>query len=343
MNQCARFTLVMAAIFTFACSAGAPVGSSVRPSAGAGNTPSNGGTGNAPGGGTGNAAGLPDINIPISGAGGGDNGGSGGQSGKSCDGKLIGYIRDFLAEKNQDFEPWTVAGPAGPTGNGFPNRYMPLKVDPAATIGLPNTTCPNGRPCLELGIIQPTLDPVTLKPTYAKGDGSTSLTTTGQKNFDTWFRDDPAVNMGMPLPLQFTKDPTDPTGQTYVFDSTTSPLGGFFPIDNMMLSPTLPAEGFPHNFSFTFELHTKFTYNAGQKFNFKGDDDVWVFINNKLVVDLGGIHDIGTQNVDLDTLGLTAGASYPLDFFYAERHCCASNFVLSTSIAFTDCDIIVVK
>lgn len=91
------------------------------------------------------------------------------------------------------------------------------------------------------------------------------------------------------------------------------------------------------------ELHTKFTYDKGAKFNFKGHDDVWVFIDNELVVDLGGIHDIGAKNVDLDTLSLIEGMSYTLDFFYAERHCCASNFVLSTSIAFTDCDIIVVK
>jgi len=68
-----------------------------------------------------------------------------------------------------------------------------------------------------------------------------------------------------------------------------------------------------------------------------------VFIDNKLVVDLGGIHDIGTQNVALDTLNLTDGTTYPLDFFFAERHYGASNFVLSTSIAFTTCDIIVVK
>jgi len=188
--------------------------------------------------------------------------------------------------------------------------------------------------------VQPTLG-ADLKPVYAKGDGMTSLTTTGEANFKSWFRDDDAINKGMPLPLQFTADPADPTGKTYVFDSTLLPGGGFFPIDMKMLSPTLPAEGFGHNFSFTFELHTMFTYNKGAVFNFQGDDDVWVFIDNKQVVDLGGIHDIGTKDVNLDTLGLTEGSSYPLDFFYAERHCCAANFVLSTSIAFTQCGVVV--
>jgi fibro-slime domain-containing protein len=343
MNQSAAYALVTSLALTVACgTSNGAGGSSVRAGAGAGaGAASSGGGATGAGDSTGMGANAGSVMINVDA--GPPAGGAGGTDGMNCDGQLKGYIRDFLAEFNQDFEPWTVTGPAGPMAMGFPNRYMPLKVDPAATINMTPTTCPTGRPCLELGIVKPMLD-MNSKPVYAKkADGSDSLTTTGQANFDTWFHDVPGKNLGMELPLQFVLDPTDPTGNTYNFDSRTLMGGGFFPIDGKLLGPTAtpPNEGFDHNYSFTFELHTKFTYNKGAVFNFQGDDDVWVFINNTQVVDLGGIHDIGTSNVNLDTLGLTEGSTYPLDFFYAERHCCAANFVLSTSIAFTQCGVVV--
>ena len=69
---------------------------------------------------------------------------------------------------------------------------------------------------------------------------------------------------------------------------------------------------------------------------FSGDDDVFTFINGQLVVDLGGIHASQTQSVNLDTLGLTPGQEYQLDFFFAERHVTQSHFRIDTTIEFTD-------
>jgi hypothetical protein len=61
---------------------------------------------------------------------------------------------------------------------------------------------------------------------------------------------------------------------------------------------------------------------------------VWVFINNKLVVDLGGVHGEQTKSINLDTLNLTEGQTYDFDIFFAERHKTASNFKIQTTMAF---------
>ena len=51
-------------------------------------------------------------------------------------------------------------------------------------------------------------------------------------------------------------------------------------------------------------------YRGGEVFNFRGDDDVWVFINKALVVDLGGVHGAMEGRISLDTLNLTTGKNY---------------------------------
>ena len=87
-----------------------------------------------------------------------------------------------------------------------------------------------------------------------------------------------------------------------------------------------------HNFGFAMKIQAEFVYVKGQYFEFNGDDDVWVFINNKLVVDIGGQHRKVKKSVNLDDLGLTPGETYPFHIFYAERKRNQSNFMMRTSI-----------
>jgi len=44
------------------------------------------------------------------------------------------------------------------------------------------------------------------------------------------------------------------------------------------------------------------------------------------------VHSAETASVDLTTLGLSEGATYPLDVFFAERHTSASDFAMQTSL-----------
>jgi fibro-slime domain-containing protein len=145
---------------------------------------------------------------------------------------------------------------------------------------------------------------------------------TTEANFNQWYNDVPGVNLAAPLSVTLDNAIT-PNPKVYSFADPE-----FFPIDGGLFGD----QGRVHNYHFTFELHSSFTYTGGELFRFSGDDDLWVFINNQLVMDLGGVHPVISDLVDLDTLGLTLGETYDFDLFFAERHTTESNFRIDTSI-----------
>lgn len=155
--------------------------------------------------------------------------------------------------------------------------------------------------------------------------------------------------------------------------SSTTTLNPFLPLgdrNGTTLSPYYQDDGvvngvlkkeakdtlYKRNFGFAMASEGEFVYRADDElfFEFEGDDDVYLFINGELVMDIGSAHSIDTVRFNLNdyvnaakagTLGsatrnkalaLEEGGTYGFKFYYMERHSYGSNIRISTNIRVTD-------
>lgn len=163
------------------------------------------------------------------------------------------------------------------------------------------------------------------RPAFAN---KTKSSISSAASFSQWYEDVPGVNAPFRISLQLEQE-----DGFQVFGTTQ-----FFPLDELGFGD----EALGHNFGFTTELHAHFLFAGGGSFQLAGDDDLWLFVNGQLVIDLGGVHGWQSHTIQLadiaETLGLLPGNVYALDIFHAERHSTESKLLAKTDLVLVDCE-----
>jgi len=178
-----------------------------------------------------------------------------------------------------------------------------------------------------------------LNPTLG-ADGTPSLasgakltTVQSASSFAQWWHAsaNPAISQSESL-SQILSNQCSSDPRVYQLNNTS-----FYPIDNQLLGNG----GGAHNSWFTYQLNGNIGYQGGEVLQYTSSDDLWVFINGHLAVDLGGVHDAKSASVSLDTaassLGISPGNTYPIAIFFAHRSATHTSTLGLSALSATVC------
>ena len=160
-------------------------------------------------------------------------------------------------------------------------------------------------------------------PSPYKGKAHKTIYTNDFWPLDTIYNADPHTG-GYGSTVQYTgfenKDGNNDTNRTALI--------GSFPDSD---------DGVAHNSFFGMQYAVEFTltedYVGPLEYYFFGDDDMWVFLDNTLVCDIGGVHSSVGEYVDLwDYLKKGDAGEHTLSFFYTERGASGSTCYMSFTL-----------